>query len=229
MKILIVEDEAVFSSAIVSILKRGGYAVDVVESIGDAETALSIYGYDLILLDRHLPDGDGLGLLQTLRRRRSDVPVILMSAEMRSVEQRIVGLEGGADDYMTKPLDGAELLARVRALLRRPKELARSEIVIGNLCFNLAARSITIAGHPVAITRRELGILEHLVRAHGRVVLREQIEQNVYGFDEAISINAIDVSMHRLRRILLKHRASVAVHTVRGLGYMIQEKVLEDV
>ncbi|MEM8848937.1 MAG: response regulator transcription factor [Pseudomonadota bacterium] len=224
-----VEDEPSFSTATVSCLKRAGYCVDLVDSVVDAVSAVAIYAYDLVLLDRCLPDGDGLSFMRNLRRSRNDVPIILMSASMAGPQERIMGLEDGADDYIGKPCDSDELLARVRALLRRPRQIAENEVAVGNLRFDLSSRNVTIDGTPIPIARRELAMLEHLVRGRGRVVLREQMEQSVYGFDESVSINAIDVSMHRLRRTLAKHGAHIHVHTVRGLGFILQAKALADV
>ncbi len=229
MRLLIVEDEQVFAEPVSRVLRKAGYTVDIVDCLDDANSAIAVCDYNLILLDRHLPDGDGLDVLRALRRAKSGISVILMSAEMRSVHERIVGLEEGADDYMTKPLDISELLARVRALLRRPQELARSEVLVGNLCLNTETRSVSIDGAPVSISRRELGLLEHLVRAEGRVVLRDQIEQRTYGFDDEISINAIEVAIHRLRRRLEQHGAAVSIQTVRGLGYMLHAREMADV
>lgn len=224
MKLLMVEDEPSFTAAATSCLKKGGYCVDAVERLDDAASAFAVYPYDLVLLDRCLPDGDGLSFLRTLRRRRNAVPVILMSAEMRSARDRIGGLEHGADDYVSKPFDNDELVARVKALLRRPKQIAEDEVSVGNLRFDLAARSVTVDGTSVPIARRELAMLEHLVRGRGRVVQRAQIEQSVYGFDEDVSVNAIDVSMHRLRKTLQKYGSTAVIHTVRGLGFLIQEE-----
>lgn len=227
MKMLLVEDEPDFSRAAMRELRRAGYAGDLVDTISDAKSAVAVYDYDIILLDRHLPDGDGLSFLKGVRRSRNDVPVILMSAEMRSIADRISGLEDGADDYIPKPLDFDELLARIRVLLRRPRKIAESVVTVGNLSFDLVARGVQIDDRPIPVARRELALLEHLVRANGRIVPREQFEQNAYGFDEAVSVNAIDVSVHRLRRTLRTNGASVQIHTVRGVGYMLRMGVAD--
>lgn len=227
MKLLMVEDEPALSAAAVPTLEKGGFLVDVVECLTDAFSAIAVFTYDLILLDRNLPDGDGMSFLRSMRKNKNDTPVIIISAAKNSVADRVEGLDGGADDYLTKPIEQGELIARVKTLLRRPKTLEAIEINIGNLAFDLNARTAKIDGQPIRIARRELGMLEHLVRSQGRVVSREQIEQNSYGFDEVVSINAIDVSMHRLRRILSTHKSNVAVHTVRGIGYILQERVNE--
>lgn len=222
-----VEDEPDFSQAAMRELRRAGYAGDAVDTISDAESAVAVYDYDIILLDRHLPDGDGLSFLKKVRRSKNDVPVILMSAELRSIADRISGLEDGADDYIAKPLDIEELLARSRALLRRPRRISENGVTVGNLRFDFSVRGVRIDDRPIPVARRELLLLEHLVRASGRVVPREQIEQNAYGFDEAVSINAIDVSVHRLRRMLETNGATVRIHTVRGVGYMLRLEVAD--
>ena len=224
MKLLMIEDERTLREATLSALKAGGFLVDAVDCLADAQSALAVFAYDLILLDRHLPDGDGLSLLAALRRRKDHTPVIIISAARGSVADRVQGLDGGADDYVVKPFEHGELLARIKSLLRRPRLMNDPQITLGNLAFNLATRDVEIDGAHVSIARRELGMLEHLIRARGRVVSREQIEQNSYGFNEAVSINAIDVSMHRLRRVLSTHGANVAVHTARGIGYVLQER-----
>ncbi len=224
MKLLMIEDEPVLSQAAIPVLEKSGLLVDVVESLRDAFSAIAVFSYDLILLDRNLPDGDGISFLESLRRKSVNTPVIIMSAAKRTVDDRIEGLNIGADDYLIKPIDFSELVARIRSMLRRPRELEKSELIMGNLSFGVNSRSVAIDGKPIKIARRELGMLEQLMRAKGRVVSREHIEQNSYGFDDIVTINAIDVSMHRLRTVLKRNKSSIAIRTVRGVGYLLQER-----
>ena len=225
VRVLFVEDERAITEAMTPRLRGHGCSIDVVDTLADADAAATAYRYDLILLDRHLPDGDGLGFLRDLRRARNDVPVIMMSAVRSAVPDRVAGLDVGADDYLAKPVDAAELIARMRSVMRRPRAMSNEVLAIGNVEFERDARTVRIGGTTVKIARRELGMRERLIRAQGRIVSREQIEQNAYSFDDSASFNAIDVSIHRLRRILSRHGASVGIHTVRGLGYLLKERV----
>lgn len=222
MRILFVEDEAALSDAAVPVLTAGGFAVDLVDTLADAVAAEAVFPYDAILLDRHLPDGDGLTLLRELRTRRRHMPVIVMSAVRAELADRIDGLDRGADDYLAKPLAADELLARLRAVLRRPGRMEAEEILLGNLTYDTAHRQARVGGAPVPLARRETDVLECLIRAAGRVVSRARLGESIYGFNEEVSINAIDVSMHRLRSILKAADAAVRVETVRGLGYILR-------
>lgn len=224
MKVLVVEDEITVAQSTMGMLRKGGYETDHVDCLDDAGAALSAFSYDMILLDRNLPDGDGLGFLKTIRRRNCEIPVIMISAVRKTTHDRIAGLDEGADDYVTKPFDGSELIARVKSVLRRPRNLSQDAIVVGNTRFLIASRQVEIDGKPVAISRRELGILENLMRARDRTVTRERIEQENYGIDDAVSLNAIEVSLHRLRRKLASGGASIEIKTLRGLGYILREK-----
>lgn len=225
MKILFVEDEAAIAETTIPAFRKQGFPVDHVETVRDAEAALSVYDYDLILLDRILPDGDGLDLLASLRRAKDATPVILMSSIRRSVAERISGLDRGADDYITKPFDRDELISRARSILRRPAAISRRVIEIANVVMDVEARSLTIGGTAIRMARRELSLLEQLLGARGRIVSREAIERNCYGFDDEVSVNAIDVSLHRLRKVLADAGARMAIVTVRGIGYMVEETV----
>ncbi|WP_026352675.1 response regulator transcription factor [Yoonia vestfoldensis] len=223
MRILFVEDESALSDAAVPVLVAGGFTVDVVDTLADAMSAESVFPYDAVLLDRHLPDGDGLHLLRDLRKRKRHMPVIVMSAVRADLADRIHGLEGGADDYMVKPLVPTELYARLKAVLRRPGQLEDAELHLGGLSYDTVCRQVRIDGEAVSLARRETDVLECLVRAAGRVVSRGYLEEAIYGFNEDVSNNAIDVSMHRLRCILKSRSARVQIETVRGLGYILRE------
>lgn len=227
MRVLFVEDEPALSGAALPVLRSGGFAVDLTETLADATSAEAVFPYDAVLLDRHLPDGDGLTLLRSLRARRRHMPVIVMSAVRTGLCDRIDGLERGADDYLAKPLDAGELVARLRAVLRRPGRIEAEELRLGNLAYGTAHRQVRVAGSPLALARRETDVLECLIRAAGRVVNRAQIGETIYGFNEEVSVNAIDVSMHRLRAALKGAGATVAIETMRGLGYVLREARLD--
>jgi two-component system OmpR family response regulator len=224
LKILLVEDEAAVSVALVNALGRSGFPADHVATLEEADAAVRVYDYGLLILDRMLPDGDGLDFLAGLRRGRKATPAIVISSVCRSVAERISGLDGGADDYLYKPVDPAELIARVRALMRRPAELAPTSLSIGNLVFDCADRSVMVAGSPLPVARRELGLLDQLVRARGRVVSRDSIEAQSYGFHEDVTFSAIDVSVHRLRKALLAAGSTAELVTIRGVGYILRDR-----
>lgn len=223
MRILLIEDEPELAAATVTRLSREGYVVDRVASLGEAIEAVRSAQYRAVLLDRRLPDGDGLSLLAVLRTRPAAPPAIVLTA-LDDIPDRVAGLDAGAEDYLIKPFAFDELLARLRVLLRRDAtaERAASRVTIGRLVYDLSAREALIAGGSLPLPRRELAILEVLVRRAGRVVLREQIESQVYGFDDDIQSNALDAQISRLRRRLSDADAGVVVHGIRGVGYMLR-------
>ena len=222
MRVLFVEDEPALTQAAVPVLRAGGFTVDEVVTLSEAYAAHETCAYDAILLDRHLPDGDGISLLKDLRRARNATPIILMSAAMSRPRDRIDGLEFGADDYLSKPMDLAELVARLKSVLRRPALIEHEVIEIGNLKFDTTERQAYVDDRHIAVARREIDFLECLIRARGRVVGRERIEESMYGFDDDVSVNAIDVSMHRLRKLLKNAGATARIETVRGIGYALR-------
>lgn len=197
-----------------------GFAVDRVASVADADAALAVARYALVLLDRRLPDGDGLTLMRHIRRAQPGVPVIVLSA-LDGVVERVRGLDEGADDYLSKPFDTDELLARIRAALRRPGAEDAPPILCGRLGFNPSTRMVTIDGAPLALKRRELAVLESLVRRVGRVVQRDTLIEEVYGFDDDIQSNTLDAHVSRLRARLAELGADVLIHPVRGVGYLL--------
>lgn len=177
--------------------------------------------HDLILLDRSLPDGDGLDLIRQFRLDSPGVPIIVLSAR-GELSDRISGLDDGADDYLVKPVDLAEMLARIRAVQRRPSELAPDEIVVGELVFDMAFGEARVKGTRLGLQIREVSVLSALLRRRGRVVLRESLEEAVYGFDDTIESNTLDSHVSRLRRKLKDAGAGIEVHTVGGVGYLIK-------
>ncbi|AJD44795.1 response regulator transcription factor [Rhizobium sp. SEMIA 4085] len=221
MRILLVEDEVEFAKAMRGALERDRFVVDWVTSISLASEASRSHLHELVLLDRTLPDGDGLSLIPQLRADNPGVPIIVLSAR-GELTDRVAGLDDGADDYLVKPFDLAEMLARIRAVQRRPNELAPDEIVVGDLVFDMAFGEARVHGTQLVLQRREVAVLTALIRRRGRVVLRETIEEAVYGFDDAIQSNTLDSHISRLRRKFSEAGAGVEIHTVRGVGYLLR-------
>ncbi len=222
MRLLAVEDEPDLGLLLRDALARGGFAVDLVTGIAAAEDHLAAASYDAMILDLGLADGDGLTLLRGLRRRRAMLPVLILTAR-DAPEDRVTGLDSGADDYLVKPFHMPELISRMRALLRRPNAALGVVLRLGELVLDTTARQASVAGAPLELSLRETALLELLLRRQGRVVPREAIEQALYGFDAAIGSNALEVLVHRLRRKLTEAGASAAVHTLRGVGYLLAE------
>jgi DNA-binding response OmpR family regulator len=221
-RVLLVEDDPGLAREIVRGLERDLWAVDHVSCLADAFEALLQHAYRAILLDRRLPDGDGLGLLPAARSRPSPAPVIFLTAT-EEVADRVAGLDAGADDYLVKPFAMGELLARLRAACRRPSQQAPSPpIEVGRLRFDPAKREARVSGRALHLPRRELALLELLVRRSGRVVRRAYLDAELYGLDAEVSANALETQVSRLRRHLEEAGAGVEIKTVRGLGYLLQ-------
>lgn len=219
MRILLVEDEKDMASVLIAALARHDIVVDHARTLELAEEACRSGVHDAVLLDRKLPDGEGLSLIPLLRRQNPGLPVIVLSA-LGTSDQRIAGLDTGADDYLPKPFAVDELLARLRAVMRRPTQLSSSAVRLGTLCFDLQQRQADIDGVPVELTRRELLALETLIRRAGRTVTRSALEEAVYGFDDDIASNTLDAHISRLRRKL--SGAGVEIHGIRGVGYLMR-------
>jgi len=222
MRILLVEDNARLAEFTAKRLIRGGFSVDSCATKDEAEAAVRTTRYDTIVLDLGLPDGDGMDLLADLRARGNSVPVLVLTAR-DGLGDRVQALNGGADDYVLKPFEMEELLARIRALLRRPGAALGTVLSAGNLTFDTACREVRVAGSPMRIPRRELGALELLMRRMGRVVPKDVIEEHMYGFDDKASANAVEVAVHRLRRRLSEAGTDVRIDTLRGVGYLLME------
>jgi DNA-binding response OmpR family regulator len=219
MRILLVEDEMDMATALTAALSRHDIVVDHARTLEIAEEACRSGVHDAVLLDRKLPDGDGLSLIPLLRREQAGLPIIVLSA-LGTLDQRVAGLDHGADDYLAKPFSTDELLARLRAVMRRPAQLGESAVSVGKLRFNLTERLAEVAGEPLDLTRRELLALEILVRRSGRTVARSALEEAVYGYDDEIASNTLDAHISRLRRKL--SGAGVEIHGIRGLGYLLK-------
>ncbi|MBU6437607.1 MAG: response regulator transcription factor [Betaproteobacteria bacterium] len=216
MRLLLVEDDVMIGEQVLDLLRAEHFAVDWVKDGDTADTALRAQSYDLLLLDLGLPRKDGLEVLRALRSRRQRLPVLVATAR-DAVPQRIAGLDAGADDYVVKPYDVDELLARIRALLRRAA--GRAEPVYEHLgvCINPATREVTVNGEPVVLSAREWAVLEPLLARPGMVLSRAQLEEKLYGWKDEISSNAVEVYIHGLRRKL----GAELIRNVRGVGYMV--------
>jgi two-component system OmpR family response regulator len=216
MRVLIAEDDSVLADGLGRALRSTGYAVDWVSSGAQADAALSAQqAYDLVILDLGLPELPGLEVLRRLRARRSLVPVLILTAA-DSVDQRVKGLDLGADDYMAKPFALSELEARVRALVRRS-----SAIELGALVFDQTSRTALLCGQTLELSARETGLLEVLLQRAGRLVSKEQIVDHLCEWGDEVSTNAIEVYMHRLRKKL--EGGGIRIATVRGLGYCLEK------
>jgi two-component system, OmpR family, response regulator QseB len=216
MRVLVVEDDPMIGRAVVAGLHQQGYAVDWVRDGAEAELALGHAVYDVALLDLGLPRRDGLEVLKGVRRAKNDLPILIITAR-DAVADRIAGLDSGADDYLVKPFDLDELLARTRAVIRRHGGRSQSEIAYGALILDPSRRRVLFQGAEVELSPREFAVLEALLKEPGAVVSRERLEDAVYGWGEEVGSNSIEVHVHHLRRKL----APELIRNVRGVGYRI--------
>jgi DNA-binding response OmpR family regulator len=216
VRLLLVEDDAMIGESVAAGLGADGYAVDWVRDGRAAELAIDTHPYALVLLDLGLPKLDGIELLKRVRSRRIDLPVLIITAR-DTVRDRIAGLDAGADDYLVKPFALDELSARVRALLRRASGRAAPLIERGALTLNPATHEVRLKGAPVEVSAREYALLEALAEHPGSVVSRAQLEEKLYGWNETVGSNAVEVHIHNLRRKL----GEDAIRNVRGLGYRL--------
>ena len=220
MRILVVEDDEVLIVALTRALSQANYAVDAVGDGNAADHALAVNSYDLVVLDLALPKADGLSVLRRLRDRRSHVPVLILTAR-DTLEDRVEGLDLGADDYMTKPFDLPEFEARVRALMRRGQLNSGGSMIHGRLRFDTAARRLFHEDQPIDMPARELAMVELLLARQGKVVSKEQMIDQLFGFGDDVGSNAIEVYVHRVRRKL--EPFGVDIRTVRGMGYLLDK------
>jgi len=224
MRILLIEDQRDLAAVLADGLRYSGFAVDTARTMDEASEAAVVAPYDMILVDRKLPDGDGLDWVRKQRRVGSSTPVIVITATMPDVDDGIEGLNAGADDYVLKPVLIDELVARIRAVLRRPATALNPILNVGNIALDLTNRQVSVGGCPVHIPRREVGLIELLMRRFGRVVPRTALEESLYSFDDEVSPNAIEVAVYRLRTHLSRSGATVTIRTVRGMGYVLEEE-----
>src|SRR5690349_16434909 len=223
VRLLVVEDEPRIAEILKNGLARAGFVVDVVRLLADAREALALTAYDAAILDLGLPDGDGLRLLADLRPVANRIPILVLTAR-DAVEARVRGLDAGADDYLTKPFAMAELVARIKALLRRPGGALGVTLQAGNVVLDTVGRDVRVDGVSLQLPRRECAVLEHLLRRQGRVVPKAVLEEKLYGIDDELESNAVPVHVHHLRRKLQDAAATAEIHTVRGVGYLLTER-----
>jgi two-component system OmpR family response regulator len=216
MRLLLVEDDAMIGEAVLQVLRTEHYAVDWVRDGAMADAALRSEQYDLVLLDLGLPQRDGLEVLRALRSRHASVPVLVATAR-DAVGDRIAGLDAGADDYLVKPYDTDELLARIRALLRRSAGRGEPVFEHKGVSLNPATREAMVQGQPVSLSAREWSVLEALLARPGALLSRAQLEEKLFSWKDDISSNAVEVYVHGLRKKL----GNDFIQTVRGLGYLV--------
>ncbi|WP_114228603.1 MULTISPECIES: response regulator [Sphingomonas] len=219
MKVLVVEDDEVLREALETGLMLAGFTVDPVGTIADARAAVVDWTYDAVVLDLTLPDGSGLDLLADWRKSDLAIPVLLLTAR-NATRDRINGLDGGADDYLGKPFDLDELAARLRALSRRQQGRVSTMLEWRDLQLDPATREVLKAGSPIMLSRREFTILQTLMEQPGRVLSRPQLEERLYGWQDEIESNAIEVHIHNLRGKLGRE----SIETVRGEGYRVPRR-----
>ena len=220
MRVLAIADELTFDPQVLTGLAREGFAVDLAPDLADGDHMCTSTHYDLMILDIKHPRGAGLEFLKKVRNGRSDIPIIVLSPAATVVD-RIAGLTAGADDYLTKPFDLAELIARMRATLRRPGRALGRELRFDGLVFNTLNATVEVDSRPLAVPRRELAILESLMRANGRVVTKPALEATAYAQEDSRDSNVLEANVSRLRRRMKEAGADIDIKVVRGVGYRL--------
>jgi len=222
MRVLVVEDDVKIAAFVTKGLKQAGFAVD---QVGDGAAGLTLAltePYDVAVIDLMLPQRDGLSLIEEVRRRRVNTPVLILSAK-RSVDDRVKGLQSGGDDYLTKPFAFAELLARVQALIRRASEVTEpTRLTVGELTLDLLTREVTRAGERLELQPREFALLEYLMRNAGRVISKTMILDHVWNYHFDPQTNVVDVLVSRLRSKVDKAQSEKYIQTIRGVGYVLR-------
>lgn len=219
MRILVIEDDPILASGLMLILRRKNYSVTHESNGKRADHLLFVEKFDLVILDMGLPDMDGTEILRRLRHRGEKVPVLVLTAREK-IEERVQGLDYGADDYLTKPFNLHELEARIRALLRRGQSATSAQLQLGDLCLDTVGSRATLHGKTLELSAREFNILEILMLRANRVVSREQLSTQLSDMGEEISVNAVQVFIHRLRKKIVL--GNVNIRTLYGLGYTIE-------
>jgi DNA-binding response OmpR family regulator len=220
-RLLLVEDEPEMAAGIIGILSKHGIIVDHVSTIEEGHEALLADVHQVVLLDRQLPDGNGMTLLKDMRRRGDKTPVIMLTAHDTSPD-RVEGLDEGADDYIGKPFVADELLARIRAAGRRAADYSANVVSEGNLSMDATTLQVLVGGNALDLPRREALALQMLLKRSGRTVMRPTLEEAVYGFGDEIQSNALDSHISRLRKRLADAGSEATIHTVRGVGYILK-------
>ena len=222
MRILLVEDNQRLAGFVSSNLERAGFNVEVMHTIADAEDVTSLTTYDAMILDLGLPDGDGMTLLRRLRAKRDMLPILILTAR-DGIDDRVEGLDAGADDYLPKPFEHVELVARLHAILRRPNEGSAAVLTVGDLALDTGTRELRVNGKVVSIPTNETDLIELLMRRTNQVVTKHGIEAALEAAGADISPNAIEARIYRLRRRLESATSRVSIHTVSGVGYLLAE------
>jgi len=225
-RILLLEDNDRLAYMVSTALQKVGIELDIFANLATAKHALEVQEYGLIILDRGLPDGDGLNLLRTLRQNNIALPCLILTAR-NAVHDRIEGLETGADDYLVKPFAMDELVARVRALLRRPAAIKSLSPVFEDLTLHMHNAQLQCRNQSVALAPAEIQILCILMRSAGQTVNRSKLEQGAWGLNQAVTPNALDVALHRIRRKLFTVGSKTVISNIRGLGYALSKKTLQ--
>lgn len=227
MRLLLIEDHRAIREMIADHLRERGFAVDAFGRADEALAAAAIARFDAVVLDLGLPDLDGLEVLASLRRSAPELPAIILTAR-DSVDQRLLGLNAGADDYIIKPFHLRELEARLRAVLRRPGRRHDAVYHWGGVCLDPLSREASVNGSPLTLTRREAALLEELLRAPGQVIAKDILEERLYALEDAGSANALEAAISRLRRKLAAARAVLRIETQWGIGYRLMRTTRAD-
>lgn len=222
MRLLLIEDNGRLAALLIAGLARRGFSCDHASSLKMATEAITAQVHDVLIVDRGLPDGDGIAWLRDMRRARHMQPALILTAR-DALEDRVSGLDAGADDYVVKPADVDEIAARIRALLRRPGPRAQTHLQCGSLILDMASRTCHCSGRTLDLSRREIDLLELLLRQAGAVVRRDSLENALYSFNEPVTPNAVEATVSRLRRKLEEAGAQDMLHTVRGVEYMLRD------
>ncbi|WFU13239.1 response regulator transcription factor (plasmid) [Rhizobium sp. CB3090] len=222
MRILLVEDSPRLRELVSETIREADWRIDAFCTAEEGRLALESAGYDLLLLDLGLPDADGLAFLKSIRSDKHQIPVLILTAR-DAIDERIAGLDAGADDYLTKPFNNGELLARIRALMRRSPSALMPTLEFAKLEFDLTSRQVRYDGADLALMPSEKSLLELLMRDAGKVVSKRRLEHAVSEFGEERSSNAIELAISRLRKKLEGRSTNAKIETVRGVGYMLRE------
>lgn len=222
MRLLLVEDNPRLTSLLSAFLSQRGFAVDGAQSLQSARDYLATVTYDAVILDLGLPDGDGTALLRDMRKAGNKSPVLILTAR-DAIEDRVAGLNLGADDYLLKPFHNDELEARLRAILRRPTDVLTQRLELGQLAFDPSERAVFFEDQRLDLGRREIDVLEILMRRSGKIISRSALVEAVHNADDIVTENALEVCIHRLRKKLAPLNCGCQIQTVRGVGYIMQE------
>ena len=220
MKILLIEDNARLAELTQKNLKNFGFVCDIAANISDADHQIKVLKYDAAVLDINLPDGSGIDFLKKIRNEEIKLPVIILTANL-DFDLKIEGLNIGADDFLTKPFKIEELVARLRAILRRPQEIKEQIIKIKNVSFDCYNFELKVSDQPIEIHKKESQLLEILLKKYNHVVNKDELEDKLYEIDREIQSNSLEVALHRLRKVLEKAKSELVILNVRGVGYKL--------